>query len=362
MQAKSNYIPTLDGLRAFAIFTLLLGHAVDSHSHRRLCGIGRIGVHLFFALSGYLVTTRLLQEYAHNGRISVRNFYIRCVFRALPSAIFYLGIVWLLAQTSLVLCSWTAIRAALFFYTDYEPFTDLGWRVGHFFSFAVEAHFYLFWPALLLFFGIRKGGRTAAIGAVTIILWRILDDRFHIIAHLFHLPTLEENLYRTDLVVDAIFWGCCLAFYLHSAQRKSLSPLYSTAIAGMAATILIASVFWQLPHTAFVILLLPTVLLGAVVVAPDTPLGKFLELPVLRFFGRLAFNLYIWQQLFLGGPGPRLPLPLALVAVLVCAYLSYKFIEEPILQFGHRLYPHPVAIAQRNALLRQQTSPAPDNP
>jgi peptidoglycan/LPS O-acetylase OafA/YrhL len=360
MQAKSNYIPALDGLRAFAIFTLLLGHAVDSRAHSRLCGIGRIGVHLFLAISGYLLTTSLLREYANSGRISLRNFYIRFVFRGLPPALFYLGIIWLLARTGLVLCSWTAIRAALFFYTDYAPFTEFGWRVGHLFSLAVEAHFYMLWPALLLLFGIRKGGRTAAIGAVTIILWRILDDRFRILAHLFHAPWLTENLYRTDLVADVIFWGCFLAFYLRSTERISLSPLYSTAIAGTAAVFLVSSIFWQMPHTAFLILLFPAVLIGAIVIAPNTPLARLLELPILRFFGKLSFSLYIWQQLFLGGPGPRLPVPFALIAVLACSYFSYKVIEQPCIRLGRRLC-RPTAVSQTDSQ-SQQPGLAMDNP
>jgi peptidoglycan/LPS O-acetylase OafA/YrhL len=356
MQAKSNYIPALDGLRAVAIFLLILAHAVDVNTYRNIAGLGRIGMHTYLALSGFLITTRLLQEHAHSGSISLRNFYIRSVFRALPPAIFYVGVIWLLARTGFVMCSWTAIRAAFLLYTDYQQFTEFGWRVGHFFSIAVESHFYLLWPAMLLLFGVRKGWKTAAIAAAIIIVWRTLDDHYRIAAHLFHAPTLQQNLYRTDLVADVLFWGCCLAFYLRSTARISLSALHSTVIVAIASVILAVPIFWDVPHIAFVILLAPTVLIGAIALAPDSPIATFVKHPVLRFFGKLAFSLYIWQQLFLGGPGPRLPMPYALTAILVCAYASYKVIEEPSMRLGHRLSRNPVADSQRDLPL-QQISP-----
>ena len=342
MRAKSNYIPTLDGLRAVAIFTVILAHSIEAPTHPKATGLGGIGVHIFFALSGYLITTRLLQEYTSTGDISLRNFYIRRVFRILPPAIFYLGIVWLLSRTRFVLCNWRAIRASLFFYANYSYYGAPGWRVAHFWSLSVEEHFYVFWPALFLFFDVRKGWRTAASAAIAIILWRILDDHFHIAAHLFRIPSLEQNLYRTDLVADVLFWGCCLAFYLRGPPRISLSPLRSTIIAAIAACVLVSPIFWPLKHSAFVMHLFPTVLLGAIVASPAAPIGRFLELPVMRFFGRLSYSLYIWQQLFLGGPGPRLPLPIALAALLACAYFSYKVIEQPCIRFGHRLYRTPL--------------------
>jgi peptidoglycan/LPS O-acetylase OafA/YrhL len=345
MQAKSNYIPTLDGLRAVAIFTVILAHSIEAPTHTKVSGLGGIGVHIFFALSGYLITTRLLQEYAYSGDISLRNFYIRRVFRILPPAIFYLGIVWLLSMTRFVICNWRAIRASLFFYANYSHFGERGWRVAHFWSLSVEEHFYVFWPALLLIFDVRKGWRTAAAAALSIILWRILDDHFHLIAHLFRIPSLQQDLYRTDLVADVLFWGCCLAFYVRGPPRFSLSPLRSTALAVFAAAVLVSSIFWPIHHSAFVMHLFPAILLGAIVAAPSAPIGRFLELPVMRFFGRLSYSLYIWQQLFLGGPGPRLPLPFALAALLACAYFSYKVIEQPCIRFGHKLCRKPAPIS-----------------
>jgi len=64
-----NRLPTLDGLRAVAILTVIASHVFHG-SGNRLAMLGQAGVLLFFALSGYLITTRLLAEQATNGEIS----------------------------------------------------------------------------------------------------------------------------------------------------------------------------------------------------------------------------------------------------------------------------------------------------
>lgn len=334
---KSGYIPTLDGLRAVAILLVIFSHTTDHHIHPRIVSTGFVGVAIFFALSGFLITSRLLEEYASEGRISLRNFYIRRAFRILPPAVFYLGTVWILTLTGVVICSWSAIRSALLFYINYTDIGDVAWRVGHFWSLSVEEHFYLLWPALLIFFGVRKGWRTAAVGAVTISVWRVVDDHYFILSRLFHESYLNASVLRTDLTADVLLWGCCLAFLLRGPLAKPIGAVSSTILAICSGSLLLVLHDFGANHVTILIHILPTVLLGAVVAAPNAPIGRFLELPVLRFIGRISYSLYIWQQLFLGGSRPRLPLPFALAAILACALFSYVVIERPCMGYGRRL-------------------------
>jgi peptidoglycan/LPS O-acetylase OafA/YrhL len=337
---RSSYIPTLDGLRAIAILLVIVSHTTDYRIHPRIASTGFVGVLIFFALSGYLITSRLLGEYAREGRIALRNFYVRRVFRILPPAIFYLSAVWILTVTGVVTCSWSAIRSALLFYINYTDVGDLGWRVRHFWSLSVEEHFYIFWPMLLILFGVRKGWRTAAVGAVAICIWRILDDHFFILARLVHGSYLNASETRTDLTADVLLWGCCLAFLLRRPLAKRLGAVSSTIIAMCSGSLLLAlHVFPIANHVTILVHILPAVLLGAVVVAPNAPIGRFLELPIMRFIGRLSYSLYIWQQLFLGRS--RLAIPFALVAIFACALFSYGVIERPCIRMGHRLTASP---------------------
>jgi peptidoglycan/LPS O-acetylase OafA/YrhL len=335
---QSDHIRTLDGLRAVAILCVIVCHVfADNH---KVVALGHMGVLIFFALSGYLITTRLVMEYQSNGHISLRNFYIRRAFRILPPSLAYLGILSILSALGIVACSPQVIRSAIFFYTNYIN-VGKGWYAGHFWSLSVEEHFYLIWPCLLIGFGVCTGWRIAFALVLAIFVWRIADFHLHILARALHDPFLQWYGYRTDLIADTLLWGCCLAFVKLKAGRIS-----STAIAACSATLL--ALLCQdtrlpfLPHNISLLTpiehLLPAILIGAVVACPSAPIGQVLELEPMRLIGKWSYSLYIWQQLFLWGPdGPRMPAAIGICAAFVCAYLSYRFIEQPFIRIGRRV-------------------------
>jgi peptidoglycan/LPS O-acetylase OafA/YrhL len=332
---RQGRIPTLDGLRAVAILIVVASHA---YHHGVVGQLGHMGVMIFFALSGYLITTRLLDEYKNNGRISLRDFYLRRAFRILPPAATYLAVVALLTALGVVVCSSSAIWGALLFYVNYLQVGEIGWRAGHFWSLSVEEHFYLFWPLALIGFGINRGWKTALALIVGIIVWRAADHRFHILEQMFHAPYLRWNTSGTDVIADTLLWGCALAFL-----KFGLNSFASIAIAASSALLLaLISMGIRLPlHSEELILtvehILPAVLLGAVIACPQNLIGRFLELKPMRFIGNLSYSLYIWQQLFLGGPGPKMPVVFGLAAAFACAYLSYRCIEQPCIRLGKRI-------------------------
>jgi peptidoglycan/LPS O-acetylase OafA/YrhL len=337
---KQGRIPTLDGLRAIAILLVLVSHGIDRERFTRLVEIGHVGVMIFFALSGFLITSRLLDEYCSTGGISLRNFYVRRVFRILPPALLYLAVLWILTLTGWVICTDASIRSALFLYTNYVDVGSLGWRAGHFWSLSVEEHFYLVWPSLLICFGVLTGWRTAIVLIAGIFLWRIGDNRLHILATIFNAPDLQGYVYRTDLIADTLFWGCALAF----ARQVRCGMALSTAAAGATMTLMVLSVLEihvpgmprNINYSIPIMHALPAILLAAIVACPAAPIGRLLEIAPIRFIGNLSYSLYIWQQLFLGGPGPRLPALLGIAAAFGCAYLSYRFVEQPCIRFGRK--------------------------
>ena len=83
-------IPSLSGLRAFAALTVVTCHVVSPLFP------GRQAVSLFFVLSGFLITLRLLDELETNGMIDIRAFYVRRVWRLLPAYYVFLLLVVLL--------------------------------------------------------------------------------------------------------------------------------------------------------------------------------------------------------------------------------------------------------------------------
>jgi peptidoglycan/LPS O-acetylase OafA/YrhL len=328
---SKDYIPTLDGLRAIAITMVISSHAITSSQFARWAN-GYAGVLIFFSLSGYLITTHLIREFAVSGRISLKDFYARRFFRILPPVLLYLVILGMLAAIGKVPFDSQSLRAALFFYANYA---DHSWVIGHFWSLAVEEHFYLLWPVLLIVFSVRNGWRTAVAFAFLVCALRLAVVHLHLLGNVFQ--DAAHGNFHSDLVFDTLLWGCCLGFYLYRRRIRPVNSTISTVISLVAALMLLAPGSLGLTQTTLLTHLLPTILVGSIVMAPGAPIGRFLELRSLRFVGKLSYSLYIWQQLFFSGPGPHIAIPFALTAVIICALLSYKLIEVPAIRLGRRL-------------------------
>lgn len=88
---QASYYPALDGVRGVAILVVLLAHTGINHYLRPLHLFldSGFGVHLFFVLSGFLITTRLLKETIKKGTPSLRRFYFRRALRILPASCFF---------------------------------------------------------------------------------------------------------------------------------------------------------------------------------------------------------------------------------------------------------------------------------
>src|SRR5262249_25897924 len=144
---RLGYRPALDGVRALAITGVVLAHA-----YRWPPG-GGFGVDLFFVLSGFLITTLLLEEHAAHGRISLVDFYRRRAFRLLPALytllLVYLAIVVVRGEFTEWFRPLSAL-AAFFYATNLVEAT--GWGIDgpvrHLWSLAAEEQFYFVWPLL----------------------------------------------------------------------------------------------------------------------------------------------------------------------------------------------------------------------
>jgi peptidoglycan/LPS O-acetylase OafA/YrhL len=147
-----NRIGALDGWRGVAILFVIVDHLGES-SHGVLHAatrVGASGVGLFFALSGFLITSLLLSEDAKNGRVSLSGFYQRRAFRILPPVLAFLGVLISLRLAGMLEITKEQVLSTIFLFRNYIP-TDwkIGWYTGHMWSLMVEEHFYLIWPMLL---------------------------------------------------------------------------------------------------------------------------------------------------------------------------------------------------------------------
>jgi peptidoglycan/LPS O-acetylase OafA/YrhL len=330
----------LDGWRAIAISLVLWHHATMSvygnepaYWSGSASQLGSFGVDIFFALSGLLITTLLLRE-AQAGELSLRNFYIRRVFRIFPPLLVFLAAAVLLQR---IRPGWELLSSVLLF-RNYLPESFAGHTSAHLWSLSIEEHFYLLWPALLAFVAMRKGPRLVAYLAIAAALWRIADVENGFTAGL--LGGLQPH-FRTDQRLDALLWGCFAAFLLHDPRTSAwLQERFGKAwFAGCFAAALACVIVYSYLAGLWLAMLLP-MLLVLTLLHPEWLISRLLDLTPVRFVGRISYSLYLWQQLFLipgWMPTSIAAFPLNLGLTFATAALSYYFVERPCIAYGRKL-------------------------
>ena len=341
---SGSYMPTLDGWRAIAIFSVMVYHESLHH----IWGIGtgwfyangETGVDVFFAISGILICSRLLAEEQRFGSISLPQFYVRRAFRILPPAMLYLCVLALLSALSIIPHVGRDWFGALFFFRNYTRLlgTHLvfgGWFTDHFWSLSVEEHFYLLLPAILVL--TRRKHRLKVLSALIVLV------AISLAVQLRYRPW-TYILFHSDVRLDSLFIPALVAVLI---QRDALRIWFRRA--GQFWPLTLVAVFalitWtpeNFGHVFGLALLMPVLVLGTVL-NPGTILSRFLEMSPLRFIGRISYSLYLWQQLFFTSHfhadastlGGLQHWPLNYLATFICALASYHLLEKPAMHFGH---------------------------
>jgi peptidoglycan/LPS O-acetylase OafA/YrhL len=361
-------IPTLDGWRAVAILFVMfchgypgvqraLGFSYPLESQERL---GILGVELFFGLSGYLITTRLLSEESRNGFASLSQFYLRRAFRILPAAILFILVASLLSAAGAIpSITPSRIASSLLFFANYSE-AEPSYYLAHFWSLAIEEHFYFVWPAIFMIVAASFRRLSVVIGlAFVVALWRAIDWKYQLSG-----DTPARFFARTDIQADALLWGAAVAIVAANAywgpKLRSLLTLQTV----WAMTIIISlaiAIFrtggWKLDFLLIGIgrITIPLAIYGGVL-NHGTSFARVLDKEPFRYVGRISYSLYLWQQLFLVLPDDAVArgvlgffqvFPLNMVAAFSCAIASHHLIEKPVIVLGKKLVsyskPRPVA-------------------
>src|SRR3984893_4831509 len=209
-----SHIPALDGLRAVAVFLVIIAHFGFAQVP------GAHGVMIFFVLSGFLITWLLLKESERYGKISLAGFYKRRTLRIFPA--FY--VYWLILITLLVATGkavlWPHAWSALFYTSNYYSAIngDPNNGLSHTWSLAIEEQFYLLWPFVFLMLRGNLKRMTVFLTAVIGAVW------IHraILCFVFHVD--QAYIYAAfDTRLDELMVGCLVAVLL---KRRSLSGLW----------------------------------------------------------------------------------------------------------------------------------------
>ena len=342
---EGTYLPSLDGWRAIAILAVILFHCQVLHwgkiSDSWLHVMGWRGVDLFFALSGFLICGRLLQEEARNGGISMRSFYIRRIFRIQPVALTYLAVVSVLILTGELYkldryseSPWSTVVTSILMVRNVFTKTFF-FETAHFWSLSVEEQFYIFLPTFLV---LCKRYRLAALAGLFVAanIWRVIYLSTPRPAYIFQ---------RTDLVCAPILLGCVFALALARPRLRALTQACLLPWVALSYAVLIF-VVTGLHHSrvdyVLTVLMYP-LLITATTLHPASWTTRFLELAPLRYVGRISYSLYLWQELFFNPFSPAPPhtfrshLLLCWIGTFGCAIASYYLIERPMVRHGHRI-------------------------
>ena len=359
-----RHLPALNGLRGVAVLGVVAYHLQLGWAKG-----GYLGVDLFFVLSGFLITTLLLEEWVGGGRIDLAAFWGRRARRLLPALFMVVAALalYLICEalfggpganglidlsglrgdaiaTLLYVNNWHLIYAHQSYFAQFSTPSPL----QHTWSLAIEEQFYLVWPLVLLVllrYG-RRGWRR--IGMTLTVVLGVASSV--LMALLFH-PGVDPSriYYGTDTRLFDLMAGATIAFLVaarpqpNSSARRALHWVGPIAAAALAVFWVTAGTSGGLPTNLMFkggFLLCAT--LAAVVVA-DARLvepGRFargLSWGPLHFIGTISYGIYLWHWpviVYLTGARTGLsmwPLDVLRIAVtLAVSTASYYLVERPV--------------------------------
>jgi peptidoglycan/LPS O-acetylase OafA/YrhL len=349
----TSRIPSLDGLRAISITMVLAAHSAASISALEKHPLvlytvfnGNRGVSVFFVISGFLITSLLLKEHELTGKISLRDFYIRRVFRILPPFWVFLAVVALLWKLGTIETSWASLGIAFAFLRD---FVRGDWWTGHSWSLSIEEQFYLLWPAALVLLGRRKSLWTA-LGLI------VAAPAIRVLSHVLitgKSRSIEDFMFH--MRVDSLMFGCALAmvyktqWFARIAERILKWP---AMLAALSFFLFVSGYlnyrlhgYYTLPFGYTLENIAISYLLLYFVTKPDSMGGRLLNAKPLVHIGLISYSLYLWQELFLAPPleAPNRwsasilgTFPFNLLAAFLAAELSWQLVEKPTLKLRRR--------------------------
>ncbi|BBB66387.1 acyltransferase [Undibacterium sp. YM2] len=277
---------SLDGLRAISIIAVIWHHTAPAGINEILTSIGAQGVQLFFAISGFLITTLLLRERERNGKIDLKAFYLRRSLRIFP---LYYGTLALYIVLVYVLERYSEPGQAFFhnliYFATYTSniFVALDGRVIFYFawSLAAEEQFYLVWPPLLLLAGSVKRASVILISVIAVCA-----------------ASQMAGLRAFDIIQLPIVIGALLAIGLNNESHFSwlyriLGQTWSAPVFCMALLLVLLGNI--LP--GFIASILFAGLVGACVIQERHPLTSLLSLKPIAYLGSISYGMYMLHML-----------------------------------------------------------------
>ena len=360
-------IGRLDGVRTIAVLAVFAFHT-------GFLSDGWIGVHLFFVLSGFLITGILWDSMQpHRAPHRLRNFYARRALRIFP--LYYVALAICAIELIAIGGKFSQIRMfyiLAFFLQDLPKLTEIAQQIPtlphyHLWSIAVEEQFYLLWPFLLLIFSTRRAALRLCLGTFALSLAFCLT--IFGMTHVFSAQTARIMSSFLLTHAGALALGGAVAVLLRSPADSNEQttvarfalPAFFLGLATYIASSLFCHTFTLTPRLQFVIGL-PAVWLASAATIPLVLRSglprRFCSAAPLRFMGRISYGFYVFHLLLQpvfdtiathyahadsGSYYQFVRMAAGFPITLAVAWVSFQLLELPFLQLK-RFFPLPSAI------------------
>lgn len=344
---KLSYIPELDGLRGFAILAVIFFHANASFLNG-----GFIGVDIFFVLSGFLITSLLVQEFDHKGSVSLKHFYVRRMLRLGPALLLLLvifcAVSFIFLNEEKAVANLIDALIALVYLSNWARAFDIHPPdfLGHTWSLSIEEQFYILWPIILLgLLRIIKNRWYVFLFSITIALF----SWFLRVVLTLHEASVERLYNGLDTRADGLMIGCALGILLSSGlvseKFKMVFSRWLEYIAPVFMIFLFAFLMvsdWLDPKMYYFGFLVIEVLVAGlildIVINKKSMVSKILAMRWLVWVGSISYGLYLWhypifRTMFALGYNFWAVIVFGTLITFVIATCSYYLLEKPILKF-----------------------------
>lgn len=349
---KLRYVPELDGMRGFAILAVMLFHAGVPFLNG-----GFIGVDIFFVLSGFLITSLIINEYDATSRLNLKNFYVRRLLRLGPALLVlllifsFLSVVFLSkdkAQANLVdslislfyMSNWA--RAFSIHPPDY---------LGHTWSLSIEEQFYILWPPTLLALLRTFDNRWI----IAFVAFLIAMSSWMLRIYLIHFGVSFERLYNgLDTRADTLMIGCVLGIILSAGLLSNRVQLILSKWISMLSPVAILSLilislnmtwknnqlyFWVF----FAVEILTATLILHLFINRNSVIHKIFSMRCIVWIGSISYGLYLWHYpIFVAMVRLKFSrlevITYGFIMTFVVSTLSFYILEKPVLKFKRQYY------------------------
>jgi peptidoglycan/LPS O-acetylase OafA/YrhL len=351
MSFSLGHRPALDGIRGCAIALV-----VALHIGAGLPG-GFIGVEVFFVLSGFVITSVLLEEARETGRIHLGNFYARRGLRLLPALfglLIVLGVYVAIFPDRAPADDFGRDALAAVFYVANWLYSSVGNQphlLTHTWSLSVEEQFYLVWPLILIALVLRRSGYAtllavcvAGIMASTVLRYVLWDGG----------PGVDRAYFGTDTRIGAMLVGCAVAILAYAGwlprQGRVVPFVRVGALVGCGLILVVARELHRLEPVLYkggftAVALATGVIIVAILIAPRDALSRALSIAPLRYLGKISYGVYLWGwplHFMVRAATPdfshtvRMLITISLSIAIPA--VSFRYLEQPFLRLKGRFH------------------------